>query len=105
MKMFEQDFLSVWISPNHGLLTDDVASGPAWFAAMGDAAAGAGATVQLCMLLPAAALASVNVPAMTNARASRDATRGIAVDDQTWKVARLHAISRGQEQEFASSRR
>lgn len=78
MVMMEQDYLCSSISQT----SRDLSVGPAWFAAMDEAAVHAKVDMQLCMMNPAHALASTLIHRASNGRGTgdhvvRNAARGL----------------------------
>jgi hypothetical protein len=71
MGSFTQDFLDFQGLLFPGFLTSPEGNA-GWMAGQAQAAAAAGLAVQYCMALPADIVASVDFPAITNARASQD---------------------------------
>jgi hypothetical protein len=71
MTVYEQDWLiTVWDTMS--VTKTNVTAASSWLAAMGDAAASLGLTIQYCMPLPRHMLESTKHQAVTNARASGD---------------------------------
>eukprot|EP00755_Sulcionema_specki_P019009 Sspe_Gene.68324::Locus_40308_Transcript_1_1_Confidence_1.000_Length_1877::g.68324::m.68324 len=73
MRMFEQDFMST-TNTLTDLTRTNLTAGDDWLNGMGDAANDAGITLQYCMMHPCHTLKSSEVKAVTNGRASKDAT-------------------------------
>jgi hypothetical protein len=83
MVTFETDFMDF----NHLLFpafTTNGTAARAWLMGINDAAVAAGLPVQSCMSLPSDALAHLETPAYTNARASQDYGAG---GDSNWRIA------------------
>ncbi|CAL1533037.1 unnamed protein product [Lymnaea stagnalis] len=81
LQVYEQDWLNVQFLSTNGLKTD-LGLGRQWLTQMGKAAEKYGMKIQYCMSLPRHALQSLELPAVTQARASDDYHLG---EDQ-WKI-------------------
>jgi hypothetical protein len=93
MVMLFIDFLCLRAPHLQSALPATWEAGALWLRAVGDAAAVRGVQLQLCMACPHQALASLDMPAATNARVNGDS--GMAVPDMVYSSALAAAVGLG----------
>ena len=93
MAMLFIDFLCLRAPHLQSALPATWEAGTLWLRAVGDAAVVQGVQLQLCMACPHQALASLDMPAATNARVNGDS--GMAVPDMVYSSALAAAVGLG----------
>ena len=83
--MYEQDWLHVQTEKFHPLL-NDIDLGRQWLMSMAEGAEKAGITIQYCSAFPRHALQALEIPRVTQARASNDYASHITRGGQQWDI-------------------